>query len=129
MKFNNSMMNMLKKQPASISEHPEEEDLEAGLLHKQSISEIAEKTVEAELKARRERAERQAEDLNDSEQLMNKMVSSFLSKADESYSKFQKDLERVNSLDLKLLQIQGKLESVVLENAFYSKELRRLKVA
>ena len=84
--------------------------------------------LEQEVERRRKEEEKRREELKDSEQLMRKIVGNFLAQTDQLSEKFRGDLEKVNSLDLKLLKLQKKLEEVVTENAFYSKELRRLKV-
>jgi multidrug efflux pump subunit AcrB len=119
-------MNKLKQPSTKIEE--EVDPIEAEILRQRSCSEMEPMTLEEELQRRKEEAQKQEEELKDSEQLMNKIVKSFLKKADESHLKFNKDLDKINSLDLKLVQIQKKLSQVLSENAFYSKELRRLKV-
>jgi hypothetical protein len=106
----------------------ENQELNLEIPFDESIVEIDYNSMEEELKKRRQQLEDKAEELKDSEQLMNKIVKSFLNNTDELSKKFNEDLEKVNSLDLKLLKIQNKLKDVLSENAFYSKETRRLKV-
>jgi small-conductance mechanosensitive channel len=120
-------MNPSKSTLPPVQEEKQNLNLEISF-EKKSVVEIDYDAMEEELKQKRQNLEEKAEELKDSEQLMNKIVKSFLNNTDELSQKFNEDLEKVNSLDIKLLKIQNKLQDVLSENAFYSKETRRLKV-
>lgn len=121
-----SSMNRLKK---SFSKTKRDSDnLQLALSSKMTIAEINFEDVESELAEQRKQVQEKANELEDSEELMKKIVKSFLTNTDDLSQKFQSDLDRVSSLDLKLLKIQGRLQNILSANAFYSKELRRLKV-
>ena len=120
-------MNNLEKVNESIPEE-NHNDISLDLTNDKAIMKMNleefEKDIEDKIKMENEKAE----GLKDSEELMNKIIKTFLNNTDVLSKKFNKDIEQINSFDLKLLRIQNKLKDVMSENAFYSKEIRRLKV-
>lgn len=125
-KFETSSMNKLKKSFSQNMRFTDELKLE--LSSKATLPEVNFESIESELAKRRQQVQERASELQDSEELMKKIVKSFLANTDDLSRKFQDDLDRVSSLDLKLLKIQSRLQDILAANAFYSKELRRLKV-
>lgn len=119
-------MNKLKNKIDPIDKNTNEISL--NLSQEKSIIENNLEELEKDIEQQIKLEEKKAEELKDSEELMNKIVKTFLNNTDVMSKKFNQDLETINSLDLKLLKIQNKLRDVLSENAFYSKEIRRLKV-
>lgn len=118
------------KHKESIEPKESENDLGISMRRIRSTVNIPKtsKTVYEEIESKISKEKKKEESLQDSEKLMNKIVESFLESSNVISEEFNGNLETINSMDSKLIKLQMRLRELMSDNAFYSKEINRLKV-